>query len=70
LGKRIIEQGALAVFHYLPLHKSPHFLKTEKSDDLANSERFSNTLIRLPMYGSITQKEIESVANSVLQFYK
>jgi dTDP-4-amino-4,6-dideoxygalactose transaminase len=62
--------GALAVFHYLPLHKSPHYLKTEESVDLLNSEQFAKTLIRLPLYGDISNEEIKVASQAVVDYFK
>lgn len=46
--------GISAAFHYVPLHTSPFGMKLEsKPRALPNTERFSESQIRLPMYGRL-----------------
>ena len=56
-----------AVFHYLSLNKSPFF---NSKLSLKNSDKFSDTLLRLPFYYEIELKEIEFVCDKVIQFFK
>ena len=39
-----------SVFHYLSLHKSPFYKNKHDGGTLENSDRFSDCLLRLPMY--------------------
>lgn len=62
----LAEQGVGAVFHYLPLHKSPYYLSSNELRALPNSERISERLIRLPLYpglGNEQQRVIDAVCN-------
>ena len=58
-----------AVFHYLPLHRSPYYLARYPLSGLVNCEMFSERIIRLPMYYELTVEEQKSIINAVLSFY-
>lgn len=59
----------LAVFHYLPLHKSPYYLSKHEDEVLANAERFSQTILRLPLFVELSVEEQIYIANSIKEFY-
>lgn len=43
-------QGILCVFHYLPLHSSGYYKQKHDGRDLPDCDRYSETLVRLPLY--------------------
>ncbi len=59
----------MAVFHYLPLHLSPFYNKKHDGRILNNSERFSNTIIRLPFFYELKDTEISYIAESIYRFF-
>ncbi len=59
-----------AVFHYLPLHNSPYFKMTYQGFSLPNSERFANTIIRLPLFYELTDVEQAKIIDHIYTFYK
>jgi len=59
----------LAVFHYLSLHDSPFYKDKHDGRDLPNSDRFSNTLVRLPLFYELSDAEVAKITHSILQFY-
>ncbi len=62
--------GIQAIFHYLPLHDSPYFRNlNRKTEPLPNAERFGNTLIRLPLYFELTEKQMDFVVEKLFEFY-
>lgn len=64
------ERGVNAVFHYLPLHKSPFFTSQGNSNvSLPNSERIAKCLIRLPLYYDLSTDQQQRVIDAVLEFY-
>jgi dTDP-4-amino-4,6-dideoxygalactose transaminase len=63
------EKEINAVFHYLSLHKSPFFEDKYEGFALINSDMFSDCLIRLPMYKTMTRVEVNYVCNCVKEFY-
>ncbi len=63
-------RGINAVFHYLTLHNSPYYKNKHDGRLLPNAERFSDCLIRLPMYYGLTTQDIDYVINAVKSYYK
>ncbi|MBG6236601.1 dTDP-4-amino-4,6-dideoxygalactose transaminase [Pedobacter sp. CAN_A7] len=57
------------VFHYLSLHKSPYYSEIYKGIELPNSDFYTDALVRLPLYYSLTDSEqdliIETIINSL-----
>jgi dTDP-4-amino-4,6-dideoxygalactose transaminase len=63
-------KGIYAVFHYLGLHQSPYFQSNfGESVHLPNVERYENTLLRLPLYYSLSESEQEKVIRETIAFY-
>jgi dTDP-4-amino-4,6-dideoxygalactose transaminase len=70
LIKYLYENEILAVSHYLPLHLSP-FHKAENDDrPLPQSIRFSETLIRLPLFHELSPEAINEIYLNVVSFYQ
>ncbi|TDH27809.1 dTDP-4-amino-4,6-dideoxygalactose transaminase [Segetibacter sp. 3557_3] len=69
LIQRLAEVGILAVFHYLPLHNSPYFVKRNNGAELPMSVYFSDHLLRLPLFYSLSDDEQQLIINHVYQFY-
>lgn len=57
-----------ATFHYLPLHSSKYYEDKHDGRILENSDRYSDTLIRLPLYYDLTKDQVDMVVNLVLGF--
>lgn len=53
----------LAVFHYISLHSSPYYSSKHDGRELPNTDKFTNTLLRLPMYYDLSENEIDSIVN-------
>jgi dTDP-4-amino-4,6-dideoxygalactose transaminase len=63
------ERGIVSVFHYLPLHSSPMGLRFGgKPGDCPVTEDISDRLLRLPLFGQMTDAELESVVTAVREF--
>jgi dTDP-4-amino-4,6-dideoxygalactose transaminase len=58
-----------AVSHYLSLNKSPFYSGKHSSRELANSDRFTDTLLRLPMFYELEKKQISYIVNKIIEFY-
>ncbi len=67
---RLIEflkrRGIQAVFHYLSLHKSPYYKDKYEGPALPSADRFSETLVRLPLYYEL--KEADQVIDQLKNF--
>jgi len=64
------EQGILAVFHYLSLHRSLYYRDKHDGRTLPNADRFSDCLLRLPFYFQLKEKEIQYISRQINEFYK
>lgn len=62
------EQGIQGVFHYQSLHKSPYFSSQYEGTELPNSDRFTDCLLRLPLFQSLTLTEQAYISEQLLQF--
>ncbi|MFZ5554773.1 MAG: dTDP-4-amino-4,6-dideoxygalactose transaminase [Bacteroidota bacterium] len=62
--------GVHAVFHYQSLHKSPFYSSKSKSTELPHCERFSKTLVRLPLFVEITAEMVKTVCDEITAFYE
>jgi dTDP-4-amino-4,6-dideoxygalactose transaminase len=58
-----------AVFHYLSLHSSPYYVEKHDGRDLPNADKFSNQLLRLPIYYELKDEEISHIGKAILKFY-
>lgn len=58
------EQGVMPVFHYLSLHKSPHFEGKYDGRDLIFSDQYSERLVRMPLFYEI---ELSNISNEVFK---
>ncbi len=61
--------GVGAVFHYLPLHSAPFHGVRYRGPPLPNADRFSRTLLRLPLYYNLPDSGIERVSKLVSDFF-
>jgi dTDP-4-amino-4,6-dideoxygalactose transaminase len=58
-----------SVFHYISLHSSPYFGDKHDGRLLANADRYSDTLLRLPLYYSLKVEEAKAIAELVTRYY-
>ncbi|MFK8055915.1 MAG: dTDP-4-amino-4,6-dideoxygalactose transaminase [Saprospiraceae bacterium] len=57
-------QGIGSAFHYQSLHKSTYFKEKHGTRQLPNADRFSDCLLRLPLYYDLSLSEIDEVCAS------
>ncbi len=65
LIETFVKHEIYAIFHYLSLHSSPYYSKEHDGRLLKNSDTFSDTLIRLPMFNTLELSEIERVVDII-----
>jgi len=58
-----------AVFHYLSLHSSPYYLKYHDGRELPNSDKFADTLLRLPLFYELSLDIVDMICEKVGEFY-
>jgi dTDP-4-amino-4,6-dideoxygalactose transaminase len=51
-------KSILSVFHYISLHESPFYKDNYKGNKLLESDKYSDCLLRLPMYYELNVREI------------
>ena len=56
--KHLKEHGVLSVFHYLSLHESSYYKNKHDGRSLPNSDRYTETLLRLPLYYELDAENV------------
>lgn len=67
LLKHLKENGILAVFHYLSLHKSEFFRERYSGEELKWSDHYSDALIRLPLYYELTDEDQDRIIKEIVK---
>ena len=70
LIKHLKDNGILAVFHYLSLHKSEYY--THHSDvipELPECDRYADCLVRLPMYFDLNHYDIDKIIDKIHGYF-
>jgi dTDP-4-amino-4,6-dideoxygalactose transaminase len=62
------QQGIMAVFHYQSLHKSSYYISKHDGRELPESDRYSDCLLRLPLYYELEIADAEKIAELVLKY--
>jgi len=63
------QRGIWAVFHYLPLHKSPYYAPRHDGRALPWAAHYAGRLVRLPLFYELSEADQQRVAAEVLDFY-
>ncbi len=64
------QQDINLVFHYISLHKSPFYAAKHGSRELPNADKFSDCLVRLPLFYEMTDSQLEKVIRCIIDFFK
>lgn len=70
LVNHLKDAGIYAVFHYLSLHKSPFYKDKHDNRELFQSDQYSDTLLRLPLFYELSNDQLNKIINSISAFYK
>ena len=62
------QHAVLSVFHYLSLHASTYFKDSHDGRKLVNTDRFSDCLLRLPMFYELQSEQIDSITGIISNF--
>jgi dTDP-4-amino-4,6-dideoxygalactose transaminase len=68
--RHLKDNGILSVFHYLSLHNSLYYKDKHDGRDLNNADRFSDCLVRLPLYCELSHNEMEHIISKINLFFK
>lgn len=58
-----------SVFHYQSLHDSKFFESRHDGRELPNSDRYSHSLVRLPLYYELTDNQVNHIIETVNAYY-
>lgn len=58
-----------AVFHYLSLHKSEFYSQYYSGENLPNSDKFTDNLLRLPMFYELEITEVDFICKLINKFF-
>jgi dTDP-4-amino-4,6-dideoxygalactose transaminase len=64
------EENVCAVFHYLSLHNSPYYKTKHDGRELSTSDKYSDTLLRLPFYYELSDDDMVRIIKLIKTFYK
>lgn len=56
--------------HYVSLHNSPFFKTKHDGRNLVHADRYTDCLIRLPLYPDLTENDQTRIINATLEFFK
>lgn len=59
--------GVVTVFHYQPLHLSPYYSGRHDGRALSNCMRYSDTLVRLPLYFELSDCQQDYIIDNALR---
>lgn len=60
--KDLKSKGIAPVFHYISLHKSPFYISKHDGRELLQSDRYSDCLVRLPLFYELEGNSIKNIA--------
>jgi dTDP-4-amino-4,6-dideoxygalactose transaminase len=63
------QNGILSVFHYLSLHKSSFFCQNHDGRELIETDRYSDTLLRLPMFYELKENMVSNICMLINKIY-
>ena len=69
LIEHLKNNGIGAAFHYQSLHRSDYYKDRHDGRELKNCDRYSDCLVRLPLYYGIGRDEVEQVRGAVAGYY-
>lgn len=62
--------GINAIFHYQPLHSSPFYKKLHGDRPLPHCDRYSNCLVRLPLFCDLSMESVDWIIEKVTAFFR
>ena len=68
LIKYLKENDVLSVFHYLSLHTSPFYRSKHDGREMPQSDKYTQCLLRLPMYFELTINEVDFISDLIRQY--
>ncbi len=69
LISRLRSKGILTVFHYQSLHRSPFYRDRHDGRKLPHCDRYSECLLRLPMYYELKEEQVRLICKEIKDFF-
>lgn len=69
LIERLKAAGVMAVFHYQSLHASQYYMSKHDGRPLPNADRYTDCLLRLPLYYELTDDQVEYISGVIRGFF-
>ncbi len=63
------QYGIMVLSHYIPLHKSKYYSKRHDGRTLPMSEKYSDTIIRFPVYHELTEENVDEIVDRTVKFF-
>jgi dTDP-4-amino-4,6-dideoxygalactose transaminase len=63
-------RGVTAVFHYQSLHASEFYADKHDGRELPNSDRYSDCLLRLPLFYELSDSEVDMICDHIIDFFQ
>jgi dTDP-4-amino-4,6-dideoxygalactose transaminase len=70
LVEHLRKDGIYAVFHYLSLHAAPYFQANHDGRPLPESDRYTDCLLRLPLFYELEESQVDIISESIGNFYR
>ncbi len=70
LIEKLRDAGIMAVFHYQSLHNSQYYSPKHDGRILPNADRYTDCLLRLPLYYGLSDAQVENVSDAVRAFFR
>jgi dTDP-4-amino-4,6-dideoxygalactose transaminase len=70
LAHFLLRKGVMAISHYEPLHNSPFYKDKHDGRVLSNCVKYSETVLRLPLFVELTDNEVNYVISNIHSFFK
>ena len=66
------KKGIGLAVHYKPIHKLSYYKRTYKLNDVnfPNANSLFDSVVTLPMYPKLKDKEIDYIANNIIELYE
>lgn len=64
------KEGIYAVFHYLSLHSAPYFLANHDGRGLSESDRYTDCLLRLPLFYELELDQVDAICEVISRYFK
>lgn len=70
LLKTLEKEKIQALSHYIPLHSSPFYKNKHGKRSLPNCDRFSETILRLPIHFYLSNDDVKKILKVILKFFE